>query len=135
MATKQKTKAPATKQEVKENQTGFDVRIDRLVQREETSVKAVASVAIGGFSVHGFKVVDSPKGLFVAMPSNSYKDGKGETQYNEIFHPITKESREELIQKIKTAYEQALEENQTQSEEEEESEGMEEEPAQVGPVM
>ena len=55
-------------------------RIDRLVNQEDSSIKAYASVNIGGaFAVHGIKVIDSVKGIFVSMPSNSYKkDGKVE---------------------------------------------------------
>lgn len=135
--TKQTTKAPAKQQTQKANKQSIDVRIDRLIDRDDTSIKAIASINIGPFAVHGFKIMDSQKGLFVAMPSNSYTDGHGDTQYSDIFHPTTKESREDLINKLKTAYEQALEEQQSaeQSETEEEAEGLEEEPPQIGPTM
>lgn len=134
-ATKQTVKAPANQQEQKAKTSSIDVRIDRLINKDSTNVKAIASITMDGFAVHGFKIMDSQKGLFIAMPSTSYVDGQGETQYNDIFHPITKESREELLGKMKEAYEQAVEENQRQDEAEEESEGVEEEPPQIGPVM
>lgn len=135
--TKQTTKAPAKQQDANVNQSAFEVRIDRLIGREDSNVKAIASINMGGFAVHGFRIMDSQKGLFIAMPSTSYTDGHGETQYNDIFHPITKESREELIGKMKAAYEQAVEnlQNKGQEETEEESEGIEEEPLQIGPTM
>lgn len=134
-ATNQTAKAHANKQEQKTKTSSIDVRIDRLINKESTNVKAIASITMDGFAVHGFKIMDSQKGLFIAMPSTSYVDGQGETQYNDIFHPITKESREELLSKMKEAYEQAVEEDQKQDETEEESEGVEEEPPEIGPVM
>lgn len=134
--TKQTTKAPAKQQTQKTNKQSIDVRIDRLINRDDTSIKAIASINIGPFAVHGFKIMDSQKGLFVAMPSNSYTDGNGDTQYSDIFHPTTKESRADLIDKMKAAYEQALEEQQNQNQDEaEEAEEAEEEIPQVGPTM
>ena len=134
---KQTTNATTNKQEQQANTSSLEVRIDRLIGRENSNVKAIASINMGGFAVHGFRIMDSQKGLFIAMPSNSYTDGHGETQYTDIFHPITKESREELINKMKAAYEQAVEnlQNKEQGETEEEAEGMEEEPPQLGPTM
>ena len=112
-------------------------RIDRLIDRDNTNLKAIASVNIGGaFAVHGIKITDSQKGLFVSMPSTSYTDKGGKTQYNDTFHPITAEAREELINKVKTVYEQALEEQQSSMQgETEEEEEIEEEVPQVGPTM
>lgn len=137
-ATKQTTKVTANKQEQKVNQLSVEAKIDRLVDKDGVSLKAIASATIGGaFAVHGIKITDSQKGPFVSMPSTSYTDRNGEKQYNDIFHPITAEAREELITKVKEAYEQALEEQQEneQQEAEEEAEGVEEEPPQIGPVM
>ena len=136
-ATKQSTKAPEKVQGQGVKTSNLNVRIDRLINRENSNVKAIASLTIDGFAVHGFKIMDSQNGLFIAMPSNSFTDGKGETQYNDIFHPITKESREDLIDKMKSAYEKALEESQNaeQDNTEEEAEALEEEPPQLGPTM
>ena len=87
-------------------------RIDRLVNQEDSSIKAYASVNIGGaFAVHGIKVIDSVKGIFVSMPSNSYKkDGK--VEYSHICHPITVDARNELIDRVTEAYEAKLSEKQ-----------------------
>ena len=137
-ATKQTTKAPEKQQTQKANKVSIDAKIDRLIDKDGSNLKAIASATIGGaFAVHGIKITDSQKGLFVSMPSTSYTDREGNTKYNDIFHPISAESREELINKVQEAYEQALEEQQSaeQSETEEESEGIEEEPPQIGPTM
>lgn len=69
-----KQAAPAKEQ--KQKNPSIQVRIDRLNDYEGSSVKAFASANIGGaFAIHGIRVVDSQKGLFVSMPQNSYKDG------------------------------------------------------------
>lgn len=91
----------------------IEARIDRLIDREDSSIRAVASVNIGGaFAMHGIKVIDSYKGLFVSMPSESYTDKDGKKQYREICHPVSAEARNELVQKVQDAYRQALEEQQ-----------------------
>ena len=98
-------------------------RIDRINNYEGSNIRAFASVNIGdAFAIHGVKIVDSPqKGLFVSMPSNSYTDKNGNTKYNDVFHAITAEARTELNDKVLEAYEQALEEQQDESESEEDS--------------
>lgn len=64
----------AKKKEQKHSVPNITARIDRLAQQDDSSVKAYASVNIGGaFAVHGIKVIDSAKGTFISMPSNSYK--------------------------------------------------------------
>ncbi len=102
----------AKKKEQKQSNPNITARIDRLVNQEDSNIKAYASVNIGGiFAVHSIKVIDSVKGIFVSMPQSSYKkDGK--TQYSEICHPITAEARNELIDKVTEAYEAKLSEEQ-----------------------
>lgn len=102
----------AKKKEQKKALPNITARIDRIVEQDDSSVKAYASVNIGGaFAVHGIKVIDSVKGIFVSMPSNSYKkDGK--VEYSDICHPITAEARNELIEKVTEAYEMKLGEEQ-----------------------
>ena len=102
----------AKKNEQKQSVPKITARIDRLVEQEDSSVKAYASVNIGGaFAVHGIKVIDSVKGTFISMPSNSYKK-EGKMQYSDICHPITAEARNELIDKVTEAYEAKLSEEQ-----------------------
>lgn len=102
----------AKKKEQKKALPNITARIDRLLEQDDSSVKAYASVNIGGaFAVHGIKVIDSVKGIFVSMPSNSYKkDGK--VEYSDICHPITAEARNELIENVTEAYKIKLGEEQ-----------------------
>ena len=103
-----KTTATAPAREQKRNNPYVTARIDRLVDYENSKVKAVASVSIGGaFAIHGLRVIDSQKGLFVQMPQHSFqRDGK--TEYSDIFHPVTAEARSELFDKVLEAYGQTL---------------------------
>ena len=131
MAAKNTTgKALRTEQE--RSTPSISVRIDRLVDYDNSKLKAIASVNIGGaFAIHGLRVIDSQKGLFVQMPQNSFqKDGK--TEYSDIFHPITAEARSELNSKVLEAYEQELTEAESESEDSDEQD--EEAPA-IGQSM
>lgn len=112
-AAQKQNKAKEETQKQKTPVPSIEARIDRLIDREDSSIKAVASVNIGGaFAVHGIKVIDSYKGLFVSMPSESYTDKDGNKQYRETCHPISGAARKELVQKVQDAYRQALEEQQ-----------------------
>ena len=92
----------------------IQARIDHVTGYEK--VKAFASANIGGaLAIHGLRVVDGEKGLFVAMPSTSFqRDGK--TEYQETFHPVSGEARKALNDAVLEAYEQKLAEEQTEDE-------------------
>ena len=107
-------KAQDQVQEQTEAMPTIRARIDRLADFEGSKVKAFASANIGGaFAIHGLRVVDGEKGLFVAMPSTSYqKDGK--TEYQETFHPVSADARKALNDAVLEAYEQKLTEEQTE---------------------
>lgn len=107
-------KAQDQVQEQTEAMPTIRAKIDRLADFEGSKVKAFASANIGGaFAIHGLRVVDGEKGLFVAMPSTSYqKDGK--TEYQETFHPVTGDARKALNDAVLEAYEQKLTEEQTE---------------------
>ena len=107
-------KAQDQVQEQTEAMPTIRARIDRLADFEGSKVKAFASANIGGaFAIHGLRVVDGDKGLFVAMPSTSYqKDGK--TEYQETFHPVSGDARKALNDAVLEAYEQKLTEEQTE---------------------
>lgn len=115
-------KKQTTKSNQKAKQPLITARIDHMVDKEDSNIKAYASVNVAGaFGIHGIKVIDTEKGLFVAMPQNSYtKDGQ--KQYSDICHPITAEARTELINAVSEAYEQQLnmEESEEMSEDEDE---------------
>lgn len=86
-----------------------DVKIGSI--RPEGNIRAYASVNLNDcFAIRNVKVVDSSKGLFVAMPS--YKAGNGE--YKDICFPVTKEFREQLNNAVVDAYKQALTQSQQQ---------------------
>ena len=115
MPTKKSVKT-ASKQ-TRQDYPTVSVRIDRMVDREDSKVKAYASANIGGaFAIHGIRVVDSQKGLFVQMPQRSYeKDGA--TKYEDIFHPITADARTALNGAVLSAYEQRLHMEEDESQE------------------
>lgn len=101
----------------------INARIDNLVNLEESKTKAFASVTIGGaVAIHGIRVMNSTKGLFVAMPASTYIDDNGKKHFSEIAHPISKEAMELLNNKVMEVYNQALEEQQSESENENMSE-------------
>ena len=93
----------------------ISVRIDKLYDDDTKKLKAFASANIGPFAVHGIRVFENEKGMFVNMPSVSYKDGQGNTQYDDVFHPVTKEAREALVKNVIDEYNHALEQAQTNS--------------------
>ena len=93
----------------------ISVRIDKIFDDDTKKLKAFASANIGPFAVHGIRVFENEKGMFVNMPSVSYKDGQGNTQYDDVFHPVTKEAREALIKSVMDEYNHALEQAQTAS--------------------
>lgn len=81
-----------------------DVRV-RPVEKEDSKMKAVASITIDGeFVVHDIKVVESEKGLFIAMPSK--KDGNGE--FKDIAHPINTATRKRIQDAVIAKYEEVI---------------------------
>ena len=89
--------------------SNFDVRI--FGAKNNGTQRATANVNVNGiFAVRGVKVLESSKGLFVAMPQ--YKVGN---DYKDVCFPCTKEAYEELNNAVLNAYEQALTQKQTQA--------------------
>ncbi len=104
-------------------------KIDRLVDNPDTAVKASASLTLDGvFAVHGFKVIETNDKTFVRMPSVSYPDKDGNTQYSDIFHSITKSGYEAIQNSVMAAYRSAIEQNQNSEIEVTADEDAEEEP-------
>ena len=80
-------------------------KIDRMIERENATVKAYASVNIGGaFVIKDIAVVDGQKGMFARMPFRSYKTGSGETKYSDIAFALTDEARQSLNEAVLGAY-------------------------------
>ncbi|MBR1483156.1 MAG: SpoVG family protein [Ruminococcus sp.] len=96
----------------KQNTPAIRAKIDRLVDGDGNT-RAYASINVAGaVAIHGIRVMDSRKGVFVSMPNRSYKDSNGNTQYSDIAHAVTKEVREAINKQVLDAYNQALEESQ-----------------------
>ena len=108
-----------SKQEKEPENPEFDIkiRVNKLFDEQSGKLRALASANISGFAVHGIRVMNGEKGLFVAMPSRSYKSADGTTQYEELFHPVTAEARTALYGAVIDGYHEAV--IQAQSEEEE----------------
>ncbi|MBP0972568.1 MAG: SpoVG family protein [Oscillospiraceae bacterium] len=87
-------------------------KIDRLYDQPDSNLLAFASVTLDeAFAVHGIRVVNGEKGVFAAMPSQSYQKN-GETKYSDTFHPITAPARDTIQQAVVAAYQNALEQAQ-----------------------
>lgn len=72
------------------------------------NLKATASVNLNGvFAVHGLKVMDGKKGLFVSMPGYQGRSG-----WVDSAHPIDAGFREQLNQAVMDAYVQAIAQGQ-----------------------
>ena len=81
-----------------------DVRV-RPVEKEDSKMKAVASITIDGeFVVHDIKVIESDKGLFIAMPSK--KDGNGD--FKDIAHPLNTATRTRIQDAVIAKYEEVI---------------------------
>lgn len=81
-----------------------DIRI-RLVKKEDSKLKAVASITIEEcFVVHDIKVIEGTEGIFISMPSRKTPDG----EYKDIVHPINTPTRELIRDAIIAEYEKAL---------------------------
>lgn len=103
----------------------IQVTINRMVNKEDSAVKAYASVSLDGqYAVHGLRIMEGEKGRFVNMPSTSYTNREGHKQYTDTFHPITKESRETLNNAVLEAYDRKLHQDEGIEESEEDAESM-----------
>ena len=95
-----------------QNSPEISVRIDRLINDPNRSLRAFASANIGDFAVHGITVYEKDGKRWVNMPQNSYTEN-GEKKYVDVFHPTTAESREQLGKAVLDEYRQHLENVQT----------------------
>lgn len=78
-----------------------DVRVRKV--NSQNRMKAIASVTFDDvFVVHDIKVIESDKGLFIAMPSRKTPSG----EFKDIAHPISTETREMIQKSILAKYEE-----------------------------
>lgn len=83
-----------------------DIRLRAVKSENEVKLKAYADVTFdGSFVVHGLKIIDGQKGMFVAMPSRKMPDG----EYKDIAHPITPELRKEITDTAIAKYNEVME--------------------------
>ena len=83
-----------------------DVRV-RLVKKEDSKLKAVASITIdNSFVGHEIRIIEGANGCFVAMPSRKTPDG----EFKDTAHPIDTPTRQFVDKTILDAYEKALKE-------------------------
>ena len=76
-----------------------DVRVRKV--NSQNRMKAIASITIDNvFVIHDIKVIESDKGLFIAMPSRKTPNG----EFKDIAHPINTETREMIQQVILAKY-------------------------------
>ena len=73
----------------------------RILPCEDSKIKAYVSVTFENILVvHGIKILDGKKGVFVAMPSKRSGD-----KFKDLVHPLNTEFRNLIQEKILTEYE------------------------------
>lgn len=71
------------------------------VDREDSKLKAYVTVTIDDcFVIHNIRIIEGEGKLFIAMPSRKIS----EDRYEDIAHPINKETREMFEEKIFAEY-------------------------------
>ena len=93
--------------------------INRMVNKEDSAIKAYASVTMDGmFAVHGLRVIETEKGRFVNMPSTSYTDKDGnkrkavEIVADNVHFAEPKSARTAVNQAVLNAYDLKLQQVQ-----------------------
>ena len=82
-----------------------DVRLRTVKNENELKLKAYADVTFEEcFVIHGLKVIDGQKGMFVATPSRKMPDG----EYKDIAHPITPELRKDITDSVIAKYKEVM---------------------------
>lgn len=76
------------------------VKISKIFPNDK-KLKAIVNVTLdGSFAVHGIRIFNSEKGLFVTMPSQKTATG----EFKDIFHEVNKQTREKLVNTIFIEY-------------------------------
>jgi len=84
-----------------------DVRLRTVKNENELKLKAYADITLdSSFVIHGLKVIDGQKGMFVAMPSRKMPNG----EFKDIAHPITPDLRKVLTNIVIKKYNETMEE-------------------------
>ena len=67
------------------------IKIKRFVDTNNKMIGVATIVLDNMIAIHDIKILESPRGLFLAMPSKKMK--KGAFEFKDIVHPISKEAR------------------------------------------
>ena len=87
-----------------------DIAVYPYEAKDNPTVAFVNVTILDKLMLKGIRVVDGRKGLFIAFPQTKRKAKKdGKDEYFDIYFPITKEFREELIETILAVYEKIVE--------------------------
>ena len=83
-------------------------KITWLNDDPQANKRASANITIGEcFTVHGLSVINSSKGLFVAMPQK-VKTDNGESKYYDVAHPVTAPMRQLISDTVIDAYNEMI---------------------------
>ena len=76
--------------------------VKAIKTEDNYKVKGIASITIDdSFVVHDIKILESKKGLYVAMPSRRLPGG----EFKDIAHPINADTREIIQKAVLSEYE------------------------------
>ncbi|MEW5993059.1 MAG: SpoVG family protein [Candidatus Zixiibacteriota bacterium] len=85
----------------------------RVTLRDEERLKGFANVTFdNAFVIRGMKIIRGNTGLFVAMPSRKRPNGT----YQDIAHPVSREMRRLIEERVLEAYEAELKQRGTPAE-------------------
>jgi stage V sporulation protein G len=77
----------------------------RVSLQDEEVLKAFVSITLDDeFVIRGLKVIHGAEGRFVAMPARRKRDGS----FQDIAHPINRETREYLERVVLAAYDEEV---------------------------
>ncbi|MGL4687069.1 MAG: septation regulator SpoVG [Fusobacteriaceae bacterium] len=97
--------------------TDIRVRVVKTSEKEvesELKLRAYADITFEeSFVVHGLKIIDGQKGMFVAMPSRKMPSG----EFKDVAHPIKLELREEITKSVIAKYNECQSMNELKKEE------------------
>lgn len=76
-------------------------------------IKAIADVVIDdAIAIHGIKLIEGERGMFLAMPYDQWSNKQGKVNRNDIVHPITAVARSDLYHCVHEAYLQKIEQTE-----------------------
>ena len=77
----------------------------RPVSFPDSNIRAFVDVTVNdAVQIHGIRIIEGSKGLFVSLPSRPHKNAEGKIEYKDIVFPRTAEARETLHSAILDTY-------------------------------